>query len=35
MLIKLGWTRLLIIALINVFLTLLIVNTGVLAAWGL
>jgi hypothetical protein len=35
MLIKLGWTRLLILALANVFLTVLLLNTGVLSMWGL
>jgi NADH-quinone oxidoreductase subunit H len=35
MLIKLGWTRLLIIALVNVFLTILLLSSGVLSAWGL
>jgi NADH-quinone oxidoreductase subunit H len=35
MLIKIGWTRLLVIALANVFLTVLLLTTGVLAAWGL
>lgn len=35
MLIKVGWTRLLIIALANVFLTVLLLNTGVLSLWGL
>ena len=35
MLIKIGWTRLLIIALANVFLTILLINSGVLAAWGI
>jgi NADH-quinone oxidoreductase subunit H len=35
MLIRIGWTRLLIIALANVFLTVLMLNSGVLAAWGL
>jgi NADH-quinone oxidoreductase subunit H len=34
-LIKVGWTRLLIIALVNVFLTALLLNTGLLSAWGL
>jgi NADH-quinone oxidoreductase subunit H len=35
LLIKLGWARLLIIALANVFLTVLLLSTGVLSAWGL
>ena len=35
LLIKAGWTRLLIIALANVFLTVLLLNTGLLSAWGL
>jgi NADH-quinone oxidoreductase subunit H len=35
MLIKLGWTRLLIIALANVFLTILLINSGLMAAWGI
>ena len=35
MLIKLGWTRLLIIALVNVFLTILLLSSGVLSAWRL
>jgi NADH-quinone oxidoreductase subunit H len=35
LLIKVGWTRLLIIALANVFLTVLLLNTGLLSAWGL
>lgn len=34
MLIKLGWTRLLIIALANVFLTIFLIYSGVLSAWG-
>jgi NADH-quinone oxidoreductase subunit H len=35
MLIKIGWTRLLIIALANVFLTVLMLNSGMLSMWGL
>jgi len=35
LLIKVGWTRLLIIALANVFLTVALLSTGVLSAWGL
>lgn len=35
LLIKVGWTRLLIIALANVFVTVVLLNTGVLSAWGL
>ncbi len=35
LLIKIGWTRLLVIAIANVFLTVILLNTGVLAAWGL
>lgn len=35
MLIKIGWTRLLIIALGNIFLTIILINSGLLAAWGL
>ena len=35
LLLKVGWTRLLIIALVNVFLTVLLVGTGLLASWGL
>lgn len=35
MLIKTGWTRLLIIALANVFLTILLINSGLLSAWGI
>jgi len=35
MLIKVGWTRLLIIALVNVFLTILLLNSGILSTWGL
>jgi NADH-quinone oxidoreductase subunit H len=35
MLIKTGWTRLLIIALANIFLTILLINSGLLAAWGI
>ena len=35
LLIKIGWSRLLIIALANVFLTVLLLSTGVLSAWGL
>jgi NADH-quinone oxidoreductase subunit H len=35
LLIKVGWTRLLIIALANVFLTVVLLSTGVLSAWGL
>lgn len=34
-LIKVGWTRLLIIALVNVFLTIILLNTGILSSWGL
>lgn len=34
MLIKLGWTRLLIVALVNVFFTILLLSSGVLSAWG-
>ena len=35
MLIKIGWTRLLIIALANVFLTILLINSGLMTAWGI
>jgi NADH-quinone oxidoreductase subunit H len=35
MLIKIGWTRLLIVALANVFLTILLINSGLFAAWGI
>jgi len=35
LLIKLGWTRLLIIAIANVFLTILLINSGILSSWGL
>jgi len=35
LLIKVGWTRLLIIALANVFVTVVLLSTGVLSAWGL
>lgn len=35
LLIKVGWTRLLIIALANVFITVVLISTGVLSAWGL
>jgi len=35
LLIKIGWTRLLVIAIANVFLTVILLNTGVLAAWGI
>lgn len=35
MLIKIGWTRLLVIALANVFLTVMLLTSGVLAPWGL
>lgn len=35
MLIKVGWTRLLIIALANVFLTIFLMHSGILSAWGL
>jgi NADH-quinone oxidoreductase subunit H len=35
LLIKVGWTRLLVIALANVFLTVVLLSTGVLAAWGI
>jgi NADH-quinone oxidoreductase subunit H len=35
MLIKIGWTRLLIIALGNIFLTIILINSGLLAAWGI
>jgi NADH-quinone oxidoreductase subunit H len=35
MLIRIGWTRLLIIAIANVFLTVLMLNSGILSTWGL
>lgn len=35
MLIKIGWTRLLIVAIANVFLTVLLVSSGLLSAWGI
>jgi NADH-quinone oxidoreductase subunit H len=35
MLIKLGWTRLLIIALASVFLTILLIKSGLMTAWGI
>jgi NADH-quinone oxidoreductase subunit H len=35
LLIKVGWTRLLVIALANVFITVALLSTGVLSAWGL
>jgi NADH-quinone oxidoreductase subunit H len=35
MLIKIGWTRLLVIALVNLFVTILLLGSGVLAPWGL
>jgi len=35
MLIKVGWTRLLIIALGNILLTLILINSGLFAAWGI
>jgi len=35
MLIKIGWTRLLIIALANVFLTIILIGTGFMTAWGI
>lgn len=35
LLIKVGWTRLLILALANVFLTVLLINSGFLKPWGL
>jgi NADH-quinone oxidoreductase subunit H len=35
LLIKIGWTRLLVIAIANVFLTVMLLNTGVLSAWGI
>ena len=35
LLIKLGWTRLLVIAIANVFLTILLINSGILSSWGL
>ena len=35
LLIKIGWTRLLVIAIANVFLTVILLNTGVLASWGI
>ena len=35
LLIKIGWTRLLVIAIANVFLTVILLNTGILAAWGI
>jgi NADH-quinone oxidoreductase subunit H len=35
LLIKVGWTRLLVIAIANVFLTVILLSSGVLAAWGI
>lgn len=35
LLIRVGWTRLLIIALANVFITIVLLSTGVLSSWGL
>jgi NADH-quinone oxidoreductase subunit H len=35
LLISVGWTRLLIVALVNVFLTIFLLNSGILSAWGL
>ena len=35
LLIKLGWTRLLIIAIANVFITAILLSTGILSVWGL
>jgi NADH-quinone oxidoreductase subunit H len=35
LLIKVGWSRLLIVALANVFLTVVLLSTGILSAWGL
>ena len=35
LLIKVGWARLLIVALANVFVTVLLLSTGVLSGWGL
>jgi NADH-quinone oxidoreductase subunit H len=35
LLIKIGWTRLLVIAIANVFLTVTLLSTGVLSAWGI
>ena len=35
LLIKVGWTRLLIIAIANVFITAVLLSTGILSAWGL
>jgi len=35
LLIKVGWTRLLIIAIANVFITVVLLSTGILSAWGL
>jgi NADH-quinone oxidoreductase subunit H len=35
LLIKVGWTRLLVIAIANVFLTVVLLSTGVLSAWGI
>ena len=35
LLIKVGWTRLLVIAIANVFLTVVLLSTGALSAWGL
>jgi len=35
MLIRTGWTRLLIIALANIFVTMLLINSGILGAWGI
>ncbi len=35
MLIKIGWTRLLVIALGNIFLTIILINSGLLTPWGI
>jgi NADH-quinone oxidoreductase subunit H len=35
MLIRVGWTRLLIVALVNVFLTILLLSSGILSSWGI
>ena len=35
MLIRIGWSRLLIIALVNLFVTIFLLSTGILASWGL
>jgi NADH-quinone oxidoreductase subunit H len=35
MLIKVGWSRLLIIALANLFVTVILLSSGILAPWGL